>query len=60
MEPEALLPCSQEPSFHNKLFSFYCEELLAPRPTPKLEDELENFMVVKCSRLSWTQIKKER
>jgi hypothetical protein len=46
-EPEGSSPCSQEPStgpcprllvnFRNKLI-FYGEELLAPRPTPKLED----------------------
>jgi hypothetical protein len=42
-EPEGSSPCSQEPSlprllvnFHNKII-FY-GELLAPRPTPKLED----------------------
>jgi hypothetical protein len=46
MEPKGSLPHSQEPSgicpglrrhviFRNKLI-FYGEELLAPRPTPKL------------------------
>jgi hypothetical protein len=39
MEPEGSLPYSQEllENFYNKLI-FYGEELLAPRPTPKLED----------------------
>jgi hypothetical protein len=45
VELEGSLPCSQEPStgrrpcitFRNKLF-FNGEELLAPRPTPRLED----------------------
>jgi hypothetical protein len=56
MEPEGLLPHSQEPAtcpypehqrispdprlcivFRNMVI-FYGEELLAPRPTPKLED----------------------
>jgi hypothetical protein len=41
MEPEGSLPCSQQRStcltFHNKQV-FNGEELLAPRPTPKLED----------------------
>jgi hypothetical protein len=44
MEPEGLLPHSQEPAgprlcivFRNMVI-FYGEELLAPHPTPKLED----------------------
>jgi hypothetical protein len=44
MEPKSLLPYSQVPAprlslwiFCNKI-SFYGEESLAPRPTPKLED----------------------
>jgi hypothetical protein len=44
MEPEGSLPQSQEPAgprlcivFRN-MVSFYGEELLAPHPTPKLED----------------------
>jgi hypothetical protein len=44
MEPEGLLPHSQEPAgpslcivFRN-IVIFYGQELLAPRPTPKLED----------------------
>jgi hypothetical protein len=42
MEPEGSLPHSQEPGsrlcmvFRNMVI-FYGEELLAPRPTPKLE-----------------------
>jgi hypothetical protein len=57
MEPEGSLPHSQEPSgfcpglrllliFRNKLI-FYGEELLAPRPSPKLEDQ----PFISCLRL---------
>jgi hypothetical protein len=47
MEPRGLSPHLQEPAslvprlfwiFHNMINSFYGEELLEPRPTPKLED----------------------
>jgi hypothetical protein len=44
MEPEGLLPRSQEPATRDSYMRFliglhlYDEELLAPRPTPKLED----------------------
>jgi len=44
MEAKGSLLCSQEPAsiprpcvtFRNKLYPYYGEELLAPRPTPKL------------------------
>jgi hypothetical protein len=39
MEPKGSLPCSQEPAvvgFCNKLALY--DELLAPRPIPKLQD----------------------
>jgi hypothetical protein len=41
MEPEISLPNSQVSVwiFRNKI-CFYYEELLAPRPTPKLEDHI--------------------
>jgi hypothetical protein len=49
MKPKGSLPCSQWPansetlcniSLKKPLFRFYCEELLAPRQTPKFEDHL--------------------
>jgi hypothetical protein len=49
MEPEGSLPSLQELStdpFRNE-FVFYGEGLLAPRPTPKLEDH----PLVVCPRL---------
>jgi len=58
MEPEGLLLCSLEPAavtFRKELL-FYGEKLLAPQPTPKLEDHSPYLEAVSSIRNPWTRL----
>jgi hypothetical protein len=68
MEPEGSVPCSQEPStgpcprlhehFRNKL-TFYDEEVLPPRPTPKRDQHELSSLFASCC-VTWDDIRHGR